>query len=287
MPVERAEACAKMSILDSDIPSTGEIAMLRRSALVLLLALIAVLPAQAQHKTVVVYAAVSMKDALDDLDADFTKTTGIEAVTSFASSSALAMAIDAGTSVDVFVSADLEWMDYLERKKLLKNGSRSNLLGNRLVLIAPKESNLDNVIIGRDFDLAKLAGNGRVAVADVLTVPAGKYAKDALEKLGGGANWAAAERKLVEAKNVRGALELVAHGTASLGIVYETDAKVEPQVKIIGHFPESSHPPIIYPVALTATAGPEASNYIAFIRSQPAKVIFEKYGFTFLIKPTS
>jgi molybdate transport system substrate-binding protein len=272
-----------------------EIAVLRRIALGLLLAFIAGLPAvrsffpaaqpaQAQGETVTVYAAVSMKDALADLSAAFTKTTGIRVVNSFAASSALAMAIEAGVSVDVFASADLDWMDALERKKLLKVGSRINLLGNRLVLIAPKDSNLDSVTIGQDFNIAKLAGDGRIAVADVLTVPAGKYAKEALEKLGG---WDAAERKIVEGQNVRAALDLVAPGRVSLGIVYETDAKVEPRVKIVGHFPEDSHPPIVYPVALTVDARPEALKYIAFIRSQAAKTIFEKYGFTFLIKPTS
>jgi molybdate transport system substrate-binding protein len=196
----------------------------------------------------------------------------------------LAVALERDRSADVFASADLDWMDYVERKKLLKDGSRSNLLGNRLVLVAPNESNLGNVTIGEGFDIAKLAGDGRIAVADVLAVPAGKYAKAALQKLGG---WAAAKPKLMQDMDVRAALELVARGRASLGIVYETDAKIEPRVKIVGHFPKNSHPPIIYPVAMTATARPEASNYIAFIHSHAAKMIFEKYGFTFLIKPTS
>jgi molybdate transport system substrate-binding protein len=261
------------------------IAMLRRTALALLLALTATLPAQAQGKTVTVYAAVSMQSALYDIDAAFTKATGIKVELNLAASSALAKAIEGGgVLIDVFASADLDWMDYLDKKKLLKDDSRSNLLGNRLVLIAPKESKLGNVTIGQDFDIAKLAGDGRIAVADVLAVPAGKYAKAALQKLGG---WAAAEHKLEEARNVHAALELVGRGEASLGIVYETDAKVEPRVKIVGHFPQDSHPAIIYPVALTATARPEALNYIAFLRSNAAKMIFERYGFTFLIKPTS
>jgi molybdate transport system substrate-binding protein len=259
--------------------------VLRRAALGLLLALIAVLPARTQGEIVSVYAAVSMRDALADLNAAFTNMTGIKVFENFAASSALALAIEQGVSVDVFASADLDWMDYLKRKNLLKDGSRIDLLGNRLVLIAPKDSMLDDVIIGRGFDIAKLAGDGRIAVADQLMVPAGKYARAALEKLGA---WGPpAERKLVETMNVRGALDLVARGTTSLGIVYETDAKVEPRVKVVGHFPEDSHPPIIYPVALTVTASPEASKYIAFIRSQAAKMIFEKYGFVFLNKPTS
>src|SRR6202048_2756370 len=171
------------------------IAMLRRTALALLLALTAALPAQAQDKTVAVYAAVSMKNALDDIDAAFTKTTGIKVVISLSASSALAKAIDRGMPVDVFASADLDWMDYLDKKKLLKDDSRSNLLGNRLVLIAPKESKLGNVTIGQDFDIARLAGAGRIAIADVLAVPAGKYAKAALQKLGG---WGAVEATLPE-----------------------------------------------------------------------------------------
>jgi molybdate transport system substrate-binding protein len=260
--------------------------MLRRAALGLLLALVIALPAHAQGKAVVVYAAVSMKDALEEIQAAFTKTTGIEVIKSYAASSALATAIEQGAAVDVFASADLDWMDHLDRRKRLRDGSRINLLGNRLVLIAPKESTLGDVTIGQGFDVTKLAGDGRIAVADVLTVPAGKYAKAALEKLGA---WAAGQRtfKFVEERNVRATLELVAHGGASLGIVYETDAKVEPRVKIVGYFPEDSHPPIIYPVALTVTARPQALDYITFIRSQPAKTIFQKYGFTFLIKPTS
>jgi molybdate transport system substrate-binding protein len=243
------------------------------------LALTATLPAQAQGETVTVYAAVSMKNALDDLNAAFSQSTGIKVVLNLAASPALAKAIEGGVLVDVFASADLDWMDYLDKKKLLKDDSRSNLLGNRLVLIAPKDSKLGNVTIGQDFDIARLVGDGRIAVADVLAVPAGKYAKAALQKLGG---WAAAEHKLTEARNVRAALEMVGRGEASLGIVYETDAKVEPRVKIVGHFPEDSHPAIIYPVALTATAKPEALNYIAFMRSNAAKMIFEKYGFIHL-----
>ena len=175
-------------------------------------------------------------------------------------------------------------MDYLEKKNLIKNDSRVNLLGNKLVLIAPKDSKIDKVTIGQGFDLAKLAGAGRVATGDVRAVPVGKYAKAALEKLGA---WAAAESKMAMAENVRTALTLVARGEAPLGIVYETDAKVEPNVKIVGVFPMDSHPPITYPVAATNTANAATAKYLAFLRTQEAKTIFEKYGFTFLIKPVS
>ena len=170
------------------------------------------------------------------------------------------------------------------KKKLIKENSRFNLLGNRLVLIAPKDSKIDNVNIGPGFYLAALAGSGRIAVGDVRAVPAGLYAKAALEKLGA---WAAVEPKLAMAENVRAALVLVARGEAPLGIVYETDAKIERGVKIVGVFPEDSHPPIIYPVALTMTAKPDAATYLAFLRTPAAKSIFERYGFSFLVKPAS
>ena len=230
--------------------------MLKRTATAVLFALLAALPAQAQDKTIIVFAAASMKNAIDDIDAAFTKATSIKAVASLAASSALAKQIEQGAPADLFASADLEWMDYLANKKL----------------------------IGQGFDIAKLAGDGRIAVADVRAVPAGKYAKAALEKLGG---WPAAEPKLASAENVRAALALVGRGEAPLGIVYETDAKIEKNVKIVGHFPEGSHPPITYPVAVTKDAKPEAERYLNFLRSGVAKTIFETYGFTFLIKPVS
>ena len=175
-----------------------------------------------------------MKNALDDVNAAFTKATGIKVVASYAASSALMKQIEQGAPADVFASADLDWMDYGAQKKLIKDDTRVNLLGNRLVLIAPKDSKIGNVTIAPGFDLAKLAGDGRIATGDVRAVPVGKYAKAALEKLGA---WAAAEPKFAMAENVRAALALVARGEAVLGIVYETDAKVEPNVKIVGRLP--------------------------------------------------
>jgi molybdate transport system substrate-binding protein len=260
------------------------IAMLKRAVIVVLLIALAALPARAQTMTLTIFAAASMKNAVDDINGEFTKATGIKVVSSYAASSALARQIEAGAPADLFASADLEWMDYLAGKKLIKDDSRVNLLGNRLVLIAPKDSALGSVTISPGFDLAKLAGDGRIATGDVRAVPVGKYAKAALEKLG---SWRTAESKFAMADNVRAALTLVGRGEALLGIVYETDAKVEPNVKIIGHFPEDSHPPIFYPVALTATAKLETVKYLGLLRSNAAKGIFEKYGFTFLVKPTS
>ena len=235
-------------------------------------------------KSILVFAAASMKNALDDVDAAFTKATGIKATASYAASSALMKQIEGGAPADVFVSADVDWMDYGASHKLIRDDTRINLLGNALVLIAAKDSPIGQVTIGEGFDLAKLAGNGRIATGDIRAVPVGLYAKAALEKLG---IWAAVEPKLAMTENVRVALTLVARGEASLGIVYATDAKVEPNVKVIGTFPDSSHPPIVYPAAATRDAKPEAKSYLDYLHSQAAKAVLEKYGFTYLVKPTS
>jgi molybdate transport system substrate-binding protein len=218
------------------------------------------------------------------VNAAFLKATGTKVVTSYAASSALARQIEQGAPADIFASADLEWMDYSAGKKAIKDDTRVNLLGNRLVLIAPKDSKITDVKIGPGFDLATLIGDGRIATGEVTSVPVGKYAKGALEKLG---IWASVEKRFAMADNVRAALALVARNEAVLGIVYETDAKVEPGVKIVGTFPADSHPAIVYPVAATATAKPEAAAYLAFLRSSIAKAVFEQYGFTFLVRPTS
>lgn len=240
--------------------------------------------AKAQDKSITVFAAASMKNALDDVDAAFTKQSGVKIVASYDASSALMKQIEGGGPADVFVSADLKWMDYGAQKKLIKDDTRVNLLGNTLVLIAPKISKIEHVMIAPGFDLAKLAGDGRIATGDVAAVPVGIYAKAALEKLG---VWSSVVPKMAMTANVRAALVLVARGEAALGIVYSTDAKVEPGVKVVGVFSDDSHDPIIYPVAATAGAKPEATAYLAFLRSQAAKTIFESYGFAVLMKPTS
>lgn len=241
-------------------------------------------PASAQDKTITVFAAASMKNALDEIDAAYTARTGVKFSVSYAASSVLAKQIEQGAPADVFVSADTDWMDYAISKKTINEASRVNLLGNSIVLIAPKDSRIDSVTIAQGFDLATLAGDGRIATGDVKSVPAGKYAKAALERLGA---WQAAEPKFAMAESVRAALTLVARGEANLGIVYATDAKVEPGVKIVGTFPADSHPAIVYPVAATATAKPETNDYLAFLRSTAAKAILEKYGFKFLVSPTT
>ena len=256
----------------------------RRAVFAAALLVAATPPAQAQDKSITVFAAASMKNALDDINAAFLKASGTKVTTSYAASSALAKQLEQGAPADIFASADLEWMDYSAAKKTIKDDTRVNLLGNRLVLIAPADSRIDTVTIAANFDLARLIGDGRIATGEVNSVPVGKYAKGALEKLG---IWASVEKKFAMADNVRAALALVARGEAVLGIVYETDAKVEKNVKIVGAFPADSHPAIVYPVAATANAKPEAAAYLAFLRSATAKMVFEQYGFTFLVRPTS
>jgi len=234
--------------------------------------------------TLIVFAAASLKNVLDDINVAFTQATGVHVTTSYEASSALANQIEQGAPADIFISADSRWMDYANEKKLINPNTRVNLLGNKLVLIAPATSKLDNISIGQGFDIARLAGDGRIAVADVQAVPAGLYAKAALESLGA---WPAIEPKLAQAANVRATLSFVARGETPIGIVYATDAQIEPKVKIIGVFPAGSYPPVTYPVAATATAKPAAVRYLEFLRAPAAKAIFEKYGFSFLIRPTS
>jgi molybdate transport system substrate-binding protein len=241
-------------------------------------------PVLAQDKSITVFAAASMKNALDGVDAAYSAKTGVKVVVSYAASSTLAKQLEQGAPADAFLSADTDWMDYAIAKKTIVEPTRTNLLGNSIVLVAPGNSKISNVTIGPGFDLAKLAGDGKIATGDVKAVPVGKYAKAALEKLGA---WQAAQPKFAMADNVRAALTLVARGEAALGIVYSTDAKIEPGVKIVGTFPADSHPPIIYPVAATISAKPETAGYLAFVRSSAAKAIFEKYGFTLLIRPAS
>jgi molybdate transport system substrate-binding protein len=241
-------------------------------------------PPLAQQPSLTVFAAASMKNALDDVNAAFAKRTGTKVVASYAATSALVRQIEQGAPAGIFASADLEWMDYGINNKLINPNTRVNLLGNRLVLIAPKDSKIGMVPLKAGFDLATLAGSGRIVTGDVKSVPVGRYTLAALQKLG---IWPSVEKRMAMVENVRVALTLVARGEAALGIVYETDAKVEPGVKVVGQFPPDSHPAIVYPVAATVGAKPDATRYLDFLQSRPAKAVFEKYGFSFLIKPTS
>jgi molybdate transport system substrate-binding protein len=235
--------------------------------------------ARAQSGKFVVFAAASLKNALDTVNARWQKETGKSATISYAASSALAKQIEQGAPAQMFISADLAWMDHLAGKNLIQPDTRANLLGNRIVLVAPKDQ-AQPVDIKPGFDMVKVLGGGRLAIANVDAVPAGKYGKAALQKLG---VWNSVSDRLAQAQNVRAALLLVARGEAPAGIVYQTDAAAEPNVKIIGVFPENTHPPIIYPVALTANATvPDAAAFLAYVRSSAAKPLFQAQGFTVL-----
>ena len=238
----------------------------------------------ADDKSLIVFAAASMKNALDEIDAAFTAKSGIKVAASYAASSMLAKQIEQGAPADIFVSADTDWMDYATAKKTINDATRVNLLGNSIVLIAPKDSKIDQVTIGSGFDLARLAGDGKIATGDVKSVPVGKYAKAALDKLGA---WQAAEAKFAMADSVRAALTLVARNEAVLGIVYATDAKVEPGVKIVGTFPADSHPADHLSGGGNRDGQARGNDYLAFLRSPAAKAVLEKYGFVYLIRPTS
>jgi molybdate transport system substrate-binding protein len=235
--------------------------------------------AQAQGRDLLVFGAASLKNALDDANAQYQREAGHKIVVSYGASSALAKQIENGAPADIFISADLDWMDYVAEHKLIKPETRLNLLGNKLVLVAPADSSV-NLAIAPNFPLAQALGNGRLAMADPAAVPAGKYGKAALEALG---VWSSVSSKIAPAQDVRATLLLVSRGEAPLGIVYQTDAASDKGVKIVGAFPESSHPPIIYPIAVTtASANPDAAAYVGFLKSPSAKPAFEKQGFVVL-----
>jgi molybdate transport system substrate-binding protein len=231
----------------------------------------------AQDKDVVVFAAASLKTALDEISAAWQRDTGKRAIASYAASSALARQIEQGAPADLFISADLDWMDYVEQRKLIKSDTRTNLLGNRIVLITPKDSRV-SARIEPSLALAALLGTGRLAMADTNAVPAGKYGKAALEALG---VWNTVQDKVAQAENVRAALLLVSRGEAPLGIVYQTDAAADPNVRIIDAFPANTHPAIVYPVALTTDSrNADAASLLAYLKSAKARPLFEKQGFS-------
>ncbi len=238
-----------------------------------------VAPALAQSKDVVILAAASLKNALDDASAAWTKQTGKSTKISYAASSALAKQIEAGIPADLFISADVPWVDYVAERKLIKPASRSDFLGNEIVLIAGKDSKVA-IKIDKGFALRAALGDGRLAMANIDAVPAGKYGKASLEALG---VWPSVADRVAQAENVRMAMTLVSRGEAPLGIVYKTDAAADPNVRIVGAFPASSHPPIIYPMALlTTSTNPDAEAFVAYLKSPAAKPFFEKQGFTVL-----
>jgi molybdate transport system substrate-binding protein len=224
---------------------------------------------------VLVFAAASLKNALDSALADYAQRTGQEVAVSYAATPALAKQIEQGAPADLFFSADLDWMDYLVRKGLIATETTVTLLGNELVLVAPADSAVA-LTITPGFPLAAAIGDGRLAMAATAAVPAGKYGRAALEHLG---VWSKVAGRIAEAENVRGALQFVARGEAPLGIVYRSDAQAEPAVKVVDTFPEDSHPPILYPIALTRSARPEAAAVLEYLQSTDAAAAFEAQGF--------
>ena len=255
-------------------------ALVRTMGVVLVVALAALAgPTCAQSKNVVILAAASLKNALDDASTAWTKQSGKTTKISYAASSQLAKQIEAGIPADLFISADVPWVDYVAERKLIKPGSRFDFLGNEIVLIARKDSKID-LRIDKDFALRAALGEGRLAMANVDTVPAGKYGKASLQALG---VWSSVADRVAQAENVRMAMTLVSRGEAPLGIVYRTDAAVDSNVRIVGTFPASSHPPIIYPMALLASStNPDAEALVAYLKSSQARPFFEKQGFTVL-----
>jgi molybdate transport system substrate-binding protein len=249
----------------------------RRAALLSLLLLLLPGAALAQPAaSLTVFAAASLTNSLTAVADAYKARTGASVTLSFGASSTLARQIEQGAQADVFMSADTDWMDYLQKAGHIADGTRKDLLGNQLVLVAASGAR-PAPRIAPHFDLAGALGDGKLALADPSSVPAGKYGKAALTALG---VWDSVASKVAPAENVRVALEYVARGEAPYGIVYATDAKVAPSVHVAGVFPENSHPPIVYPVALTRTASPAARKFLAFLSGPEAKAIFEKAGFT-------
>jgi len=233
--------------------------------------------AQADNNAITVFAAASLKESLDEAAAAYQTKTGQSVRVSYAASSALARQIEQGAPADAFVSADLEWMDYLQQRELIDVSTRRNLLGNSLVLIAPKNGAAKPVALKRGADLRPLLGDGRIALALTASVPAGKYAKAAFESLG---LWDSLRSRTAEAENVRAALMLVARGETPLGAVYASDAQAEPRVRAIGTFPEDSHPRIVYPIAcVAASRHPATKAFVAWLARPEAMAIFRRHGF--------
>lgn len=254
----------------------------RPSAHALVLAAGALVPTTVGADTVIVFAAASLADALGEIETGFEAATGHDVIVSLAGSSALARQIEAGAPADIFISASPDWMDTIAAAGLVEDGTRFDLVGNRLVLIA-SGSDAASVEIGPDFDLAGLLGEGRLVMALVDAVPAGIYGKAALERLW---LWDDVGAQVAQADNVRAALAFVAAGEAPYGIVYATDATAEDDVTIVGTFPAESHPPIVYPVAdLAGRDVPAEAEFLAYLRGPEARAAFEAQGFTVLAAP--
>jgi len=249
------------------------------AAIAIALVLLAGATPPAQAAEILVFAAASLKNALDEATGIYQRESGDTVKISYAASSALARQIEGGAPAQMFISADLDWMDYLQQRNLIQTTTRKNWLGNKLVLAGPSDA-AQTIDIKPGFDLAGALKGGKLAMADPDSVPAGKYGKAALEKLG---VWASVMPSVARAENVRAALLLVSRREAPLGIVYQTDVAADLGTKIAGVFPPDSHPPILYPIALTASSKePAAAGFLTFLSSAEVKPIFEKQGFTVL-----
>lgn len=233
------------------------------------------LPADAEKPAIVVFAAASLANVLPELGDGFTRQTSIPVKFSFAASSALARQIENGAPADVFFSADLDWMDYLQTRNLIRRGSRHDVLGNQLVLIAPADSAI-RLKIEPNFALIAALGKGRLATGDPDGVPVGRYAQAALTKLG---VWKDVSDRLVRTDSVRSAMAFVDRGEAPLGIVYATDAFIDKKVRVVDVFPDDSHLPIIYPIAVTVAAKVNAARFVAYVRGSAGDRAFKAYGF--------
>ncbi|MFZ5655667.1 MAG: molybdate ABC transporter substrate-binding protein [Pseudomonadota bacterium] len=226
---------------------------------------------------VTVFAAASLKESLDEAARAYQRGTGTPVRVSYAASSALARQLAQGAPADVVLLADRDWMDHLAERGLLRGGTRRDLLGNALVLIAPRDARGARVSLAQPSTVVAALGDGRLALALTASVPAGRYARAALASLG---LWAPLRPRVVEAENVRAALLLVARGEACMGVVYRTDALAEPRVRVLATFPARSHPPIVYPVAVVAASRhPRAEAFAQWLRTPSARVIFQRHGF--------
>jgi len=247
-----------------------------RIALAMLVTALALAPPAVFAANVTIFAAASLKDALDAQAKAFEAATGNKVIVSYGASNALARQIEAGAPADIFISADLDWMDYVAQRKLIAAETRFNLLHNTLVLIAPSSSPA-SLKIGPNFALAAALRSDKLAMANPDSVPAGKYGKSALDKLG---VWSSVEKQLARTENVRIALMLVSRGEAPFGIVYKTDALADKGVKIVDTFPPDSYPPIVYPAAVLASSTSAAARpFLEYLRSKPAEVVWERHGF--------
>jgi molybdate transport system substrate-binding protein len=244
-------------------------------AAALVLAAALATPAAAAER-LLVFAAASLQGTVDDIARRFEKAGGSRVAISFAASSTLARQIERGAAADVYVSASPKWTDRLEAGRWLRPGTLGNLLGNRLVLVAPAGQDAP-VPIHREFPLARLLGNGRLVMGDPSHVPAGQYARAALKTLG---VWDTVAGRVAGTATVRHALALVARGEAPYGIVYVTDARAEPGVVAVGTFPEEYHPPIRYTVAVpAASTHPQAETFLNYLWSPAARAVFKAHGF--------